>query len=596
MEEQPEKPVGESPEPMDAESEIRDPAPAPSPSPERDASSDKVLALAEEEATGPSAVRSPSANSSPTPAAEQLKDMRIFEHRCYCGLKRNLDEIEFLCVNCMCWIHESCVSYQLGRGKIHPFLTNYLFVCKYCSSNGLESYYRDQATVTQMCHCAIANLQHTAAKIGLPQLMFNKDTDIIPYIEQNWEAMTTLPRLQTQSWHASVSESLTRNLTKLFIYEENAVLGPCYGLVHQDLGVIQPKYEHISRSFTTGRAKLSNNRKRKLPNTDQPTFGGKKSRPNANSLDLMPLGFPREFPYNKDGFKYILAEPDPHATVPEESDDESSSTLKRKPIPGWMYRVKLSPTLLLSLHDRAARLKVTEDRLAVTGERGYGMVRATHSVNIGCWYFEISIVEMPEGSATRLGWGRRHSNLQTPLGYDKFGYSWRSRKGTKFTESRGQHYSDAYGEGDTLGFLINLPKEDQLDYRPKTYKNRPLIKYKSHLYYEDRENVEEKLQKLYVLQGSRIEFFKNGESQGVAFENIYAGSYFPAISIHKHATASINFGPTFKYPEILNEHNARGMNERVEELLSEQFLADTLYLAEHNQGRTKDREVPVDQD
>ena len=43
------------------------------------------------------------------------------------------------------------------------------------------------------------------------------------------------------------------------------------------------------------------------------------------------------------------------------------------------------------------------------------------------WYWEATIEEMPEGSATRLGWGQEYANLQAPLGYDKFGYSWRSR-------------------------------------------------------------------------------------------------------------------------------------------------------------------------
>jgi len=79
---------------------------------------------------------------------------------------------------------------------------------------------------------------------------------------------------------------------------------------------------------------------------------------------------------------------------------------------------------------------------------------------------------MPEGAATRLGWGREYGNLQAPLGYDKFGYSWRSRKGTKFTESHGKHYSEAYVEGDTLGFLIELPEETALDYLPNTFKDR----------------------------------------------------------------------------------------------------------------------------
>lgn len=80
---------------------------------------------------------------------------------------------------------------------------------------------------------------------------------------------------------------------------------------------------------------------------------------------------------------------------------------------------------------------------------------------------------MPEGSATRIGWGQEYANLQAPLGYDKFGYSWRSRKGTKFHESSGKHYSPGYGEGDTLGFLIVLPqKESNLHCMPNTFKDR----------------------------------------------------------------------------------------------------------------------------
>lgn len=82
---------------------------------------------------------------------------------------------------------------------------------------------------------------------------------------------------------------------------------------------------------------------------------------------------------------------------------------------------------------------------------------------------------MPEGSATRLGWGQEYANLQAPLGYDKFGYSWRSRKGTRFHESAGKHYSSAYGEGDTLGFLIILPYSTNIKHVPNTYKDRVRI-------------------------------------------------------------------------------------------------------------------------
>lgn len=46
------------------------------------------------------------------------------------------------------------------------------------------------------------------------------------------------------------------------------------------------------------------------------------------------------------------------------------------------------------------------------------------------------------------------------------------RKGTRFHESKGKHYNDGYGEGDTLGFLIVLPNAHDASHIPKTYKDR----------------------------------------------------------------------------------------------------------------------------
>lgn len=79
---------------------------------------------------------------------------------------------------------------------------------------------------------------------------------------------------------------------------------------------------------------------------------------------------------------------------------------------------------------------------------------------------------MPEGSATRMGWGQDYANLQAPLGYDKFGYSWRSKKGTKFHESHGKHYGTGYSEGDTVGFMIVMPQSNTAKLVPNTYKDR----------------------------------------------------------------------------------------------------------------------------
>lgn len=74
------------------------------------------------------------------------------------------------------------------------------------------------------------------------------------------------------------------------------------------------------------------------------------------------------------------------------------------------------------------------------------------------------------------------------------------------------------------------------------------MKFKSHLYYEDRDEVPEALRNLKSLSGSKIHFFKNGVHQGTGFQNVYAGGYYPAVSLYKNVTVSVNFGPNFKFP------------------------------------------------
>lgn len=69
-------------------------------------------------------------------------------------------------------------------------------------------------------------------------------------------------------------------------------------------------------------------------------------------------------------------------------------------------------------------------------------------------------------------------NLQAPLGYDKFSYSWRSKKGTKFHQSIGKHYSSGYGQGDILGFYISLPEDTETAKSlPDTYKDKVRCKF-----------------------------------------------------------------------------------------------------------------------
>lgn len=238
-----------------------------------------------------------------------------------------------------------------------------------------------------MCQTAIANLQQASVKEGKNKLVFNKEKEIIPYIDYHWESMTTMPRRVTQSWHATVNKALLKDAHVLFTYEEHATEGQMFGLVNIDLTILKPNYDAMIRNGTLKITDMGiqhvaiqsnvkgRQNKRRLPGDSGPV--NKKGRNADLGMQKLPShGYPLEHPYNKDGYRYILAEPDPHAPFRQEFDE--SSDWAGKPIPGWLYRSLSPSTVLLALHDRAPQLKISEDRLAVTGDKGYCTVRSTH--------------------------------------------------------------------------------------------------------------------------------------------------------------------------------------------------------------------------
>ncbi|XP_048581166.1 set1/Ash2 histone methyltransferase complex subunit ASH2 isoform X2 [Nematostella vectensis] len=339
-----------------------------------------------------------------------------------------------------------------------------------------------------------------------------------------------------------------------------------------------------SLSHSKGKDQRKSTRgKRKLDGSQQLSASKKNKIDIPASQKLPPHGYPLEHPFNKDGYRYLLAEQDP--TAPKANFD--LEYWAGKPIPGDLYRIKLHTEVLLSMNDRAPQLKLSDDRLTVTGEKGYSMIRASHGVNRGAWFYEVTIEDMPEDSATRIGWSQLYGNLQAPLGYDKFSYSWRSKKGTRFHQSRGKHYCDTgYTAGDVLGFCIKLPANDRraTTFLPPTFKDRALIKFKSHLYFEEKDQVDKAEKSLTELPGGQITFYKNGKCQGVAFENIFDGTYYPAISMYKSSVVSVNFGPDFQFPPTDDDYQP--MCERADDLIVEQALADMLYHVEAQENPT----------
>lgn len=89
------------------------------------------------------------------------------------------------------------------------------------------------------------------------------------------------------------------------------------------------------------------------------------------------------------------------------------------------------------------------------------------------------------------------------------------------------------------------------------------------------DEVDKTLKRLKHLRGAYVEFFKNGQSQGKAWENeIYEGAYYPCLSLYKGCTVSTNFGPKFKFPP---QQPHRALCERSSDLIVECCMADMLY-------------------
>ncbi|KAG8141356.1 hypothetical protein E2320_006984 [Naja naja] len=527
---------------------------------------------------------------------------------------RQLGEIELQCGICTKWF--TAETFGIDTTYILPAFYDELqfplqhlpsqweyILLKKTSKSWSPFYISFLKDLKEMCLSALANLTwQSRTQDEHPKTMFSKDKDIIPFIDKYWECMTTRQRPGKMTWPNNIVKTMCKE-RDVFLVKEHPDPGskdpeedyPKFGLLDQDLANIGPAYDNQKQSNTVstsgnlnGGASLGGSlvpgtsgkgRGAKRKQQEGGTTGtAKKTRsdPLFSAQRLPPHGYPLEHPFNKDGYRYILAEPDPHAPDPEKLELDCWAG---KPIPGDLYRACLYERVLLALHDRAPQLKISDDRLTVIGEKGYSMVRASHGVRKGAWYFEISVDEMPPETAARLGWSQPLGNLQAPLGYDKFSYSWRSKKGTKFHQSIGKHYSSGYSQGDVLGFYISLPEDTETAKSlPDTYKDKALIKFKSYLYFEEKDFVDKAEKSLKQALGSQIIFYKNGTSQGVAYRDIFEGVYFPAVSLYKGCTVSINFGPYFKYPP--RDISYRPVSDMGWVAVVEHTLADVLYHVE----------------
>lgn len=214
--------------------------------------------------------------------------------------------------------------------------------------------------------------------------------------------------------------------------------------------------------------------------------------------------------------------------------------------------------ILLSQWDRSQRITVLPDGLTAQGEKGYRMIRATHGVTEGEWYFEVKILPPHDirttwtkvgagkishllndiQAHTRIGWSAGKGELQAPVGYDRYSFAYRDVSGTKFHQSTGKPYGDAYGPGDVIGCHIWLPPIHRKEKAPSSGSGAAgeTVEYAAYVPVQ------------MPLVGSRISFYKNGVSQGVAFTDMPRDTYYPAASLYMGATCQFNFGPVWWCP------------------------------------------------
>jgi len=429
----------------------------------------------------------------------------------YAGRSRKLGDAALQCETCMQWFLARDVTCLAPELKFVSFQRNYRFCCRVCT--GKEELFEVLTnTWSSIALTAIYNLLLVDgnASLGEPKRWVAIDT-IEAWVKEHWGSLT----------HG-------RNLPQLLV---NKALPKCLHHAHSngELMLSQDKTEVSLRSTAPAKLKLKplmngtvaagaamqQKRERELVgNAKRKRGGGSGGRGGKKGSDSAVTAAPAQEIKLPDKYRLVSA---PRVEQQHASQDACVVQLSRSA--------------------RAPQIVLRDDMRSAVGHKGYRMIRATHGVIGGSWYFEVRVGAPLNGEDAhlRLGWCTEMGELQAPVGYDKNSYSYRDINGSKFHESIGSDYGEAYGPGDVIGCQLQMG-EPAAAVRQR---QRVLIKGVEYI-------VEEEVQRT-VSKGSAITFYKNGVSQGVAFADVWAEVYYPAVSLYKGALVTFNFGPDFAF-------------------------------------------------
>lgn len=455
---------------------------------------------------------------------------------CYCGKPKTKWTPMLNCNLCKQLFHIECLKHKL---EVAPLLGDwyYTFTCALCSTDGIENFQLLTKPWTDIVRVALWNLLQQEKQRNSNKRFFQYKEELCSYIDKQWNALC-YGKTRTKTWENTIGSSLS---TKSAYFESGTdAIGSSgfWGLRDErDPSLVKDAAPKLASSAVT---KI----KKKQPKKKKST------------LDQI-----QDEEHNKKTHKLKKAKP--VYVVPFIPIKKYFDPLTYKYTEQCLAKENSAPQIL-----------IYQDMLTACNENGYRAVRAAFGVSSGSWFYEIEC--LPHSGNIRLGWSTEKGDVQAPVGYDKYSYSYRDKEGTKFHVSQGLPYGQTYGPGDIIGCFIHLPKVESneeerkenetpsqdvlsIQEKPKQLdpvQNSPKESNPPALTLPNSQQTitttitptVKKEEELKVLQNSKIIFFKNGFSQGVAFTDIYAGTYYPAASLYMGATVKFNFGPSFIYP------------------------------------------------
>ncbi|KAI9013135.1 hypothetical protein BC832DRAFT_590094 [Gaertneriomyces semiglobifer] len=510
------------------------------------------------------------------PEMPQLREVLMdgtFSVKCYeksggC-LKANEDltaRPAFQCQGgCETWFHQACIT-TLRTWSRPPLAgdDHYYFVCRECSPKSTEQIFRLSMNWGDVLHIALYNLSLTAPgrPAKSPPVLYGQPSqreplepcdgpfygaklDVVPFVQAHWTQFWLRAQVDDENLLKIVSRILSvhprfaKGGYGLWGLKENMPLS-CYVTTRKveyaidetgSLLELSDQQKALFRPVKGSRdsKKLSQKEEKDLKATSVPSSPKRQQKRRASPVPNVSAK-----PAKRRNLKKARAPRAPDVEIDPATAIEMYYDIANPVDP---------PRLSIDNTHRAPQMIISDACTTVTTEKGYRMAKATHGVWEGAYYYEARINEPSLASGNvRIGWSQISGDLQAPCGYDRFSYGYRARPGTLFHMSQAiqptdKAFAEGYGPGDVIGMAIYLPRREagNGDLVAREWDGLSLY-------------VPFRAPPMEVMSGSYIVYYKNGKSLGVAFRNLNRGKYHPAISCYNGGSATVNFGPDFKYP------------------------------------------------